>query len=140
MAFVSSFAGPIEKYIWGIQAAEAGLIGTTTLYDINRVHGLSELGLLIGDKAYWGHGVSAEAVNLVAGFAFDTLGLRRLCCVSYARNHGMNFTYRRLGFTLEGKQRKAFAVAPGEFVDGFRWGLLADEWRASRRSNGTSVE
>lgn len=131
-AFVASFDGPAEKYMWGIYAGDAGMIGTTTLYDINRVHGLSELGLLIGEKAFWGHGVSAETVNLVAGFAFDTLRLRRLCGGSYARNHGMNFTYRRLGFTLEGKQRKAFVIAPGEFVDGFRWGLLADEWRASR--------
>jgi len=135
-AFVSAFAGPVEKYMWGIENRETGLIGTTTLYDINRVHGLSELGLLIGDKEFWGHGVSAETVNLVAGFAFDTLNLRRLSGGSYARNHGMNFTYRRLGFTLEGKQRKAFTVAPGEFVDGFRWGLSAEEWRESRRLAG----
>jgi ribosomal-protein-alanine N-acetyltransferase len=131
-AFVASFSGPVEKYMWGIHAGDAGMIGTTTLYDINRIHGLSELGLMIGEKAFWGHGVSAETVHLVAGFSFDTLGLRRLTGGSYARNHGMNFTYRRLGFTLEGRLRKACVVSPGEFVDCYRWGLLADEWRAAR--------
>ncbi len=130
LAFVRSFYGEVEKYIWRVfPAGEADPIGTTTLYNINRHHGWTELGLMIGEKAFWGRGASEATLRLLASFAFDHLGLRRLTGGTYANHYGMNFTYRKLGFTLEGRLRKALAVSPGCYVDSFRWGLLADEWR-----------
>ena len=131
LAYVRSFYGDTEKYIWGIYTVEsAELVGTVTLASINRHHGLGEIGLMIGDQGYWGAGASTEAFDLVAGFAFETLGLRRMTGGNYATNFGMNFTFKRLGFTLEGKLRKNCMVDPGTYVDGYRWGILADEWKA----------
>ena len=130
LAFVRSFFGETEKYMWAVCVNDGDEpIGTTTLYNIGRYHGCVEFGLLIGDKRYWGKGASEEAIELLARFAFDDLGLRRMTGGTYACNHGMNFTYRKLGFTLEGKERTAFHVRPGVYVHGLRWGLLADEWR-----------
>src|SRR6266540_1825623 len=132
-AFVRSFDGPAEKYMWSIVPKDSDAhIGTCTLYHINRNHGSAEIGLLIGDRNYWGKGASEEAIGLLADHAFDTLGLHRLTGGSSAKNRGMNFTYRKIGFTLEGRMREAQRIRPGEYVDGYRWGLLADEWRARR--------
>lgn len=132
--YVRSFYCDTEKYIWGIYPKiDCALIGTATLYGINRYHGSGEIGLLVGDKGYWGRGASTEAIELIAQFAFDALGLRRLTGGNYAPNLGMSFTFKRLGFTLEGKLRRACFLSPGVYVDGYRWGILAEEWKARNR-------
>jgi ribosomal-protein-alanine N-acetyltransferase len=130
LAFVRSFYGGVEKYMWGIYPNDEDMVGTATLYSVNRDHGTAEIGLLIGETRYWGKGASAEAIQLMANFAFETLGLRRLTGGGYAANQGMTFTFKRLGFRLEGTQRRAYMSDSGTYVDGYRWGILADEWRA----------
>ena len=44
----------------------------------------------------------------------------------------MNFTFKKMGFTLEGKMRESHYIRPGCYVDGYRWGILAGEWREQR--------
>ncbi|HUR92460.1 MAG TPA: GNAT family N-acetyltransferase [Gemmatimonadaceae bacterium] len=128
-AFVESFEGPVEKYMWAIVPRAAGeSIGTCTLYDIHRYNGSAEFGLLIGEKDYWGTGASEEAIALLTEFAFERLGLRRITGGSSAKNMGMNFTFRKTGFTLEGRLREAMRLGDA-YVDGYRWGLLVHEWR-----------
>jgi RimJ/RimL family protein N-acetyltransferase len=130
-AFVRSFDGDVEKYMWGIYPeGRKEPVGTATLYHVDRRHGSVELGLLIGDKSYWGKHTASAVIGLVAGFAFGPLGLRRMTGGTYAPHHGMNFIYKLLGFRQEGKMIKALELTPGVYVDGYRWGILAEEWRA----------
>ena len=134
LAYVRSFYGATEKYIWGIYPSDGqDLIGTATLHHINRHHGFVENGLLIGEKRYWGKGISEEAMALMVQYAFQTLGLRRVIGGTYATNYGMNFTYKRLGFTCEGRSRQAFVVGPGVYVDAYHWGMLAEDWQTRQR-------
>lgn len=135
LEFVRSFYGEVEKYMWGIFPNDATEpVGTTTLYDIKHNHGTGEIGLMIGEMEYRGKGASNEAMELVLEFAFETLKLRRATGGSISLNHDMNFTFKRLGFTCEGKQRAAWYVSPETYVDGFRWSILADEWRTGHQS------
>ena len=130
LAFLHSFHDDVERYMWGIYANGSEMIGTATLHTIDRNHGSGHTGLLIGERAYWGTGASTEATEMMAQFAFETLGLRRLSAGTYATNYGMNFTLKRLGFTYEGRLRKALEVGTNVYVDKYVWGILADEWRA----------
>ena len=130
-AFVRSFYGGTERYMWGIYSKGGEMVGTATVQSVKRVHGTCELGLLIGEKSFWGQGASTEAMELVAEFVFDTLGLRRLTGGSYSANLGMNFTFNRLGWRREGTLREAF-LFDGTYIDGYRWAILADEWRKSK--------
>ena len=139
LAYVQSYYGDTEKYMWGIFPKDSNEpMGTATLYDINRIHGTSEFGILIGEIDYWGKGASTEVIGMILSFAFETLGLRRVTGGCYALNHGMNFTFKRLGFTFEGKHRGAFYVGPGTYIDGYHWGILADEWQAKRKAASSS--
>ncbi|MQF95308.1 MAG: GNAT family N-acetyltransferase [SAR202 cluster bacterium] len=126
-----------EAYMWGIYPkGNDQPVGTATLLGINRNHDSAGIGLMIGDKEYWGSNCALEVLGLVAEFAFETLGLRRLAEESSGPNHSINFTLRRFGFTFEGKMRQASVIGPGEYCDGYRWGLLVDEWRAKYRPTG----
>lgn len=137
--FVESFADGIECYMWGIYPSDkAEPVGTVTLQKVDRNNGAAEFGIMVGDKEYWGKGAAAESIRLVARFSFDRLGLRRLAAGTYASNHGINFTLKQLGFTVEGKVRRAFVLNSGAIVDGYRWGILAEEW--SGRDDGCGSE
>ena len=138
LAFVRSFDGPIEKYMWGIWANKhPEMIGTATLMNIDRHHGTAVLGLMIGERAWWGGYTAIEAVELIMQAAFQRLGLRRLSGATYATNYGMNFIFKRSGFTCEGKSRQACMVSPGVYVDGHVWAILVDEWRARMQRHDT---
>jgi RimJ/RimL family protein N-acetyltransferase len=131
--WVNAFYGAEEKYIWGIfPSGESEPIGTTTVYDINRHYLRAEFGIMIGERSYWGNGTGEEVIRLVMDFAFNTLGLRRLTGSSYASNRGMNFTFKKLGFTLEGRQREAVCLVPGKYEDYLKWALLRSEWEHAR--------
>lgn len=133
-AYVSSYYTGVEKYMWGIYPnGVSELIGTATLHNIDRNHESGDVGLMIGSKVYWGKGASDDAIELIANLAFETLGLRRLSAGTSSPNLGINFTLKRLGFTHEGTLRKAYSDDSGNYMDGYRWGVLAEEWRARRQ-------
>ena len=134
LEFVRSFYNDTEKYMWGIYPNDTNEpIGTATLHTVDRHHGSGELGLLIGEKDYWGKGASIETFELIAQFAFETLGLRRIGGGTYASNYGINFTMKMLGFTHEGTMRQGLAVSPGKYIDKYYWGLLGDEWKVRKK-------
>lgn len=132
--YVQSFNTETEGYMWGIHPVGSDLlIGTTTLNSINRNHDSASIGLMIGDRDHWGSNCALEVIGLVTEFAFDTLGLRRIAEETSGPNTSINFTLRRFGFTFEGKMRQASVIGEGEYCDGYRWGLLVDEWRAKHK-------
>ena len=129
-AYVSSFYGYEKRYIWGIcPNGPCTPVGTIILSDINHVSGSAGFGVTIGEAAYRGTGAASEAIDLVARFAFQTIKLHRLWATTAATNYGMLFTFKQLGFTLEGQLRKACLLGDGTHVDLLLWGLLAEEWK-----------
>jgi ribosomal-protein-alanine N-acetyltransferase len=135
-AFVQSFYGDAEQYIWRVLYVDSGSwIGTATTYNIDRTHRYGEIGLLIGDCSFWGQGISREVIGLQLDFAFGPLGLRKITAGTYARNIAMNRGCELLGFSREGILRQQYQLRGEEYVDGYRWGLLAHEWRGAPRSS-----
>ena len=89
---------------------------------------VSELGLLIGDKDFWGKGVGYEACSLLMRYGFSTLGLRKIYLAVYENNPGAKRLYEKLGFRLEGTLRK-HVWAAGDFRDKYLMGIFNDEFK-----------
>ena len=53
-----------------------------------------------------GKPAAEEALNLVISFSFERLGLRKLIASTYASNLGINFTLKKIGFSIEGEINK----------------------------------
>jgi RimJ/RimL family protein N-acetyltransferase len=75
-------------------------IGMITLYDF-RNEGC-ELGIKIGPEDLRGRGYASEAVELLIGYAFDTLGLRTVRGSTLAHNHRMRRVFEKNGFERVG--------------------------------------
>ncbi len=77
------------------------LIGTISLTEMNEHHGVAELGIVLGEKEYWGRGVAKEAMELVLTFAKAHLKLRRVIAEYEEGNTAMGKALEHAGFQRE---------------------------------------
>ena len=80
--------------------AEGDPIGMATLYDFRR--GGCELGIKIGPGTLRGRGYASEAVELLVGYVFDTLGLQSIRGSTLSHNHRMQRVFEKNGFRQVG--------------------------------------
>ena len=103
-------------------------VGLFQIRALDVTFGIAEWGFALAPEC-WGSGMFQDAAHLVAGFAFDTLGVRRLEARPVAGNDRGNAALRKLGAVKEGVLRAAF-VRNGEYLDQAVWSILREEWRA----------
>jgi len=87
-----------------IETMDGTPIGDLGLVDIHP-HGRAELGITIGDKAYWGRGFGADAIRTALRFAFGPLGCRRIYLITDEDNVRAHRCFEKCGFVREGLLR-----------------------------------
>ena len=118
----------MELAITGARSDE--LLGSITLSSVERVHGRAMVSFWIAPEAR-GQGVAAEALWLLAGWAFGSLGLARLELFIEPDNIASRRAAERCGFVREGLLRSRW-VSKGRRRDSVVYGLLADELGGKR--------
>lgn len=83
----------------------------------------ADVGIVIGERAYWGKGFATEAIKLVIGYSFKTLKLHKLTAGAYANNIGSIKAFRRAGFSIEGVRRDQFCCNRA-YCDGVLLGIV----------------
>jgi RimJ/RimL family protein N-acetyltransferase len=100
-----------KEHVYGIHAsADDALIGNIGLHDVDHVHRCCELGVIIGEKAYWGKGFGEEAIRLLASYAFDYLNIRNIMLRVFEFNERAIACYKKIGFKLIGRRRQAIEL------------------------------
>lgn len=128
LEYVRSFYGETEKYMWGIYPNDTNeLIGTATLSDISRHHRRGIVGLMIGEKEYWGKGCGTETIKLVVDYAFRRLNLHKVTAGSIANNQGSVKAFQKAGFEIEG-QVKSHVFLNGKYYDSVYLGVTRDKF------------
>lgn len=120
-----------DKVVWAICHDTDGHIGNISLQGISTIHRSAEFAILLGDRRHWGKGVSALAGQALCDHGFRRLNLHRIGCGTAAGNTGMQKLAARLGMRHEGTRRSALFLE-GEWVDILEYGVLRDEFLASR--------
>jgi RimJ/RimL family protein N-acetyltransferase len=100
-------------------------IGNIKLGPIDWIHRRADIGLVIGEKEYWGQGIATESIRLVVGYAFNRLNLHKLTAGCYANNVGSKKAFEKVGFSKEGI-RTDHAHHDGSYVDLVELGLLRE--------------
>jgi RimJ/RimL family protein N-acetyltransferase len=104
--------------------------GSVTLHSLDWKNGRGELGFFVVPVAR-GQGIASAAVTESLDWAFGALGLARVEMTTTPDNVAVAALAERLGFTREGVLRSR-NLERGRRVDVVWFGLLRDEWRASR--------
>ncbi len=103
--FYDKVTGHGDQYTFAIEA-DGVLIGDAGLFNINRVNGTGEMGIGIGDHAYWGRGYGREAVGLLLDYGFRLQNLRKIWLEVHGSNERAIRSYTAAGFVEEGRQRE----------------------------------
>ena len=86
----------------------------------------ASLGIIIGEKTYWGRGYGTEAVHLLLDYGFNVLNLNSVELGVYAFNRRAIRCYEKVGFKRIGIHREARIVA-GIHHDTVSMDILASE-------------
>ncbi len=116
-----------HDYIFAIEADDGAYIGNIGLHGIERENRRALLGIIIGEKAYWGQGYGTDAVKAMLGWAFGYMNLNRVALTVYAYNERAIGCYLKCGFRHEGAMRQARYV-DGQYYDELMMGILREEW------------
>ncbi|MCL5097384.1 MAG: GNAT family N-acetyltransferase [Candidatus Omnitrophica bacterium] len=109
-------------------------IGTCGFHGINWRDSHAEMGILIGEKKYWGKGYGQEAMTLLMSHGFDTLNLHRLELKVFEDNPRAIHAYEKIGLVHEGRLRQA-EYSDGAYKDVLLMGMLRSEWNARKKSS-----
>jgi len=110
--------------------ASGELRGFAGLFHIDSRFKSAEIGYWVDAEAE-GKGLVSRAASALIAHAFTELRLHRIDLKCSATNTRSIRVAERLGFTLEGRQRKADEI-DGEWHDLLLYGILEEDWRAQQ--------
>jgi RimJ/RimL family protein N-acetyltransferase len=113
-----------------IETLDGHPIGDLGLVDIHP-HGRAELGITIGDKAYWSRGYGVDAIRTALRYAFGQLGCRRVYLITDEDNRRAHRCFAKCGFVHEGLLR-AHRLRHGLPLNMLMMGVLRSDFEAIR--------
>lgn len=108
-------------------------IGNVGLHRINWINSHAEVGILIGEKQYWGQGLGTEALILTLDYAFHVLGLHKVYLRVMEFNKRGIRCYEKVGFKHVGRLRQHI-YRGGRYWDILFMDITAKEFDEMHRS------
>jgi RimJ/RimL family protein N-acetyltransferase len=115
-----------------IDLATEQAIGRGMLFNVDLVNRAAMLGIVIGEKAFWGKGYGTDATRLLLEYAFTLLNLNSVMLGVFAFNERAIACYRRVGFREIGRRRQARIIG-GQKHDAILMDIPAEEFESRRR-------
>lgn len=117
-----------EDMFFAIHDKETGVfIGTLRVSRINWHNRVADIGIMIGNREYWGKGIASDAINTICQYLFNQCGLRKLTAGFMAINPAMEKVFSKMGFKSEGTLRKQ-DYFEGKYVDHLHVGCFSNEF------------
>lgn len=109
-------------------------IGNIKLGNINWRHKYADLGILIGEKDYWGKGYCQESARLLLKYAFDLLRLHKIFLGVCEDNRAAVKAYSNIGFKIEGRIKELLNYE-GRYLDKIIMGISCKEFKEAGRND-----
>ncbi|MDP9233104.1 MAG: GNAT family N-acetyltransferase [Actinomycetota bacterium] len=106
------------------------LIGMVALFRVDTTARTSELGIVIGERDYWGKGYGQDAIRTVVDYGFRHRNYQRVWLTVTDTNDRALNAYKRCGFAEEGRLRQ-HVWNDGAHRDVVCMGVLREEWPPS---------
>ncbi len=106
------------------------LIGRLGIFGIDWDKRQGELGIVIGEKNYWGQGYGRDAIQTIIRHIFATSSLNRIYLYTFADNYRAQHSFLAAGFREVGRGRR-YTPDIGEF-DGIEMQVTREEFEEGR--------
>jgi [ribosomal protein S5]-alanine N-acetyltransferase len=93
-------------------------VGNVKIGPIDKNHGFSVVGIMIGEKKAWGKGIGGLTINMVIEIARNQLLLRKITAGCYVSNVASQRTFKKSGFAIDGvcKQHYLLNEIPEDLI------------------------
>lgn len=102
-------------------------IGFAHIAMINHKHKNCKIGIVIGEKQYWGKGLGTECLRRLVRYCFEELDMNRVSSETYSNNPRSCAMLKSAGFALEGVLRQNINKE-NVFVDEHQYAILHADW------------
>lgn len=86
-----------------VETLDGKHIGNCSCYEMNVKKGEAQLGIMIGERDYWGKGYGADAVITMVNYMFFTAGLDRIYLKTLEWNQRAQRCFKNCGFVPCGR-------------------------------------
>jgi len=93
---------PSTRHPLAIETLDGQHIGNCIYYDVNEAKGETELGIMIGNRAYWDKGYGTDTVTTLVNYIFHQTNLKRIYLKTLDSNTGAQKCFNKCGFTPYG--------------------------------------
>jgi RimJ/RimL family protein N-acetyltransferase len=101
-AFELRYPSPTRQP-FAVETLDGKHIGNCVYYNIDKAKGEAELGIMIGDRAYWDKGYGTDAVTTLVGYIFRQTSLNRIYLKTLESNQRAQRCFQKCGFIPYGK-------------------------------------
>jgi RimJ/RimL family protein N-acetyltransferase len=88
---------------FAIDTVEGKHIGNCSYYNIDRLRGQAELGIMIGNRDYWNKGYGVDVVTTLVDHIFSQTNLKRIYLKTLDWNARAQACFKKCGFTTCGQ-------------------------------------
>ncbi|MBI2852079.1 MAG: GNAT family N-acetyltransferase [Chloroflexi bacterium] len=90
-----------------IETLDGEHIGNCSVYHIDEKSGECEIGIMIGDRAYWDKGYGTDAMSTLVDYVFSETKLKRIYLKTLESNKRAQNCFQKCGFCWCGRLRNS---------------------------------
>lgn len=114
---------------FAVETLDGVLLGSCGLFETAQPENrCAQLGITLGNKAYWNRGYGTDTMRMLCGFGFGEMGLHRIELMVFAHHAAARRVYEKVGFAEEAYAREAH-WGDGAWWDVVHMALLEGELR-----------
>ena len=121
-------AGNTSSVWFSIEAEDGTYVGNIWLWDLHWRHRRAEVRLFVAHPDYQGRGLATAALERVANYAFNDLGLHKLYAYVHSSNERSRRAFESAGYVEEATLRS----------EAYRDGHFTDVWRLCKVASSAS--
>lgn len=105
------------QYNFAIEDLETGkYIGGCGIQNVNWLARVATVGIMIGDRNYWGKGYGTDAMKVLVEFIFNSMNINKVRLGTFSFNDRAINCYKKCGFEVEGVLKKEI-FKDGKYYD-----------------------
>ncbi|MAO34188.1 MAG: GNAT family N-acetyltransferase [Flavobacteriales bacterium] len=116
-AYLDSFLNSDNIFLLITHNESEEAVGTMTVY-FSKNHQTADIGIIIGNKDFWGMGLGEEAWRTVMDFLLEKLDIRKVTGGALSCNKGMVRIFEKVGMVPDGIRKDH------EMIDGKPYDIL----------------
>lgn len=115
-------------YDFAIEDLETGkYIGGCSINECDVKNRNCTIGIMIGDKEYWGRGYGSDALKVLVKFIFEEVNMNKIKLGVFSFNSRAIACYKKVGFKEEGILKNEL-YRSGKYYDIIQMAIFKDEW------------